>query len=228
MKTLLAMSTGVLVLSLAAAGCKNQSETMTDKKPSQTFATAEQAARKAKDDLVIVLRGASGLNAGVDAATVEQSVPGKPVRRLDVNFEKLLSTESVVTFDVLGAGERDTIVPLLVGDDVVTVVAVRQDDAGWRVVGSADKGIADDLNTLRRALGDDRDSPITLYEVPNLPARVYAVNRGGAELLFTNYGDRFSLREGVEAASLAPVLRADAVAFQKEYGEALKKERLLR
>jgi hypothetical protein len=57
---------------------------------------------------------------------------------------------------------------------------------------------------------------------------VYGVKRGDAEVLYTDYEGRFSLREGVSAAVLVPVLKAGAIEFQRVYGDSLKRGPLLR
>ncbi len=111
---------------------------------------------------------------------------------------------------------------------VATIVEVSRDDQGWRVVGLAGKDVADDLTVVRRTTGDTEPYAITLYEIPNLQARVYGVRKNGSETLFTTYRNRFSLGKGVTAAVLIPVLKADALEFRRQYGDTLKQKRLVR
>jgi hypothetical protein len=194
----------------------------------QHFASPEEAVRKAKQDFVSILSANKELNLNVDSATLERSQPGRPVRRVELDFEKLLAADSTTSFDALVKSEKNTVVPLVVGDKVVTIVEVSRDDEGWKVIGLAGRDIAGDLEVLRQAAGDSTQHDVTLYEVPNLQARVYGVKREGREILFTNYGDRFSIRQGVPAAALTPILKADAVEFQRQYGDTLKRQPLVR
>jgi hypothetical protein len=192
----------------------------------QIFASAEEAASKARADLLVVLRGEAKLSAGVDAASVERSQPGQPIERYDVSFEKLLEAEPTAGLDSLVAEGKDTVVPLVADGNVVTIVQVRRDPAGWRVVGLTGKEIADDLATLRTVVGDP-DASITIYEVPNLDARIYRVKQTESDRPFTRYGGR-SLREPMATDALVAVLKQDAIAFQAEYGERLKKGPLVK
>jgi hypothetical protein len=218
---------GLLLLAALIGGCSPRGGgPVNGEVENQTFASAEEAAGKAKADLLAVLQGETKLSAGVDAASVERSQPGKPIERFDVMFEKLLEAEPTAGFDSLVAEGKDTVVPLVADGDVVTIVQLRRDSAGWRVVGLAGKEIADDLATLRTVVGDP-DASIAIYEVPNLDARIYRVEQTEGDRPFTRYGGR-SLREPMATDALVAALKQDALAFQAEYAERLRKEPLLR
>jgi hypothetical protein len=228
MSILLRLSS-LLLLSAFNAACPNRSEsTAMDQDQPQHFPTLEDAVRKARQDLAGVLDSNPELRLGVDSATLARSQPGPPLRRVELDFERLLAAESTTPFDSLVKGELAVVVPLLTGDRVATVVEASRDDQGWKVVGLAGKSLADDLTIVRRAVGDTEPYGVTLYEIPNLPAQVYGVKRNGSEVLFTNYRDRFSLGKGVAGAVLIPVLKADALEFQREYGDSLRQNRLVR
>ena len=225
MKTFLAACCGLLVLPLAAFGCGGQEAMNED--VVQTFATAEQAAAKAREDLLEVLRGKAGLQAGVETERVERAQPAAPIERFDVSFDKLLAAESLTRFAALVDAPRDTVVPLVADGNLVTIVTIKHDAPGWRIVGLTDKALTDDLAAVRAASGGEDATAI--YEVPNLDVRVYAVASGEGERLFTNYpARRFSLREPLSTDALVPALRLDARAFQEKYGVTLQREKLLR
>jgi hypothetical protein len=219
----------LLLLSVSATDCAKRDQRMpSDQDQPQHFPAPDEAVQKAKQDFAAVLSSNKQLDLGVDSATLARSQPGKPVKRVELDFEKLLAADTSAGFDALVKSERNTVVPLVADDRVVTIVEVNRDEQGWKVIGLAGKDIADDLTTVRTAFPDAVQSDITLYEVPNLQARVYGVKRNGTETLFTSYGNRFSLRKGVSPAMLTAVLKSDAIAFQQKYGEALKKQRLVR
>jgi hypothetical protein len=193
----------------------------------QYFPTPGEAVNRAREDLISFLRSKPDVNLGVNEATLARSQPGAAIPRVVVDFQKLLAADSTRPLEELVASQQTTVVPLLADNSIVTVVEVGQDPSGWRVAGLGGKDIADDLARVAIAAGPGPHA-ITLYEVPNLPARIYAVKRSGSEDLFTNYRGKFSLQKAVTTTTLIPVLKADAIQFQRTYGEALKKQRLVR
>lgn len=219
----------LLLLSALTLACKKRETAMSnDQDRPQSFPTAEEAVNKAKADLLTVLRSAKGVNLGVDSAALERAQPAKAVSRVELDFAKLLAADSSADMGSLVKEERNSVVPLVADDQVATIVEVSRDAAGWRVIGLAGRDIAADLSAVRRAAGDSGQADITLYEVPNLQARVYGVKRDGKETLYVDYRDRFTVKQGVSAAALIPVLKAEAIAFQRQYGDSLKEHRLVR
>ncbi|MET0340049.1 MAG: hypothetical protein ABW252_03570 [Polyangiales bacterium] len=194
------------------------------------FPSTEQAVQQAKRDLVDVLRMDGAVSLGLDPAMVERATPGLPVERVEVDFAQLLAADGSKGLDALGGAPRSTVVPLMFEQRAITIVEVESRSNGVRVVGLAGQDIARDLTQLD-AVGDPRaNRKVTLYEVPNLQARIYGVRTSDdpSERYFTTYRGRFALTDGVSADALVPVLRDDALAFQREYGERLKRERLVR
>jgi hypothetical protein len=228
MRTIIAVC-GIVTLCAGTAACQTEGDRVPDSQgQKQYFPTQEEAVRKARADLVSVLQSRADAQLGVDANAVQQAQAGVPVRRVDVDFARLLAADTAATFGQLIATERTTVVPLVAGGRVVTIVEVAQEQPGWRVVGLAGNDIAQDLTAVLTAAGDTAAATVVLYEVPNLQLRVYGVTRGGTETLFTDYKGRFTLRQGVPARALVPVLRADALEFQRVYGDSARAGRLLR
>ena len=219
----------LLALTIAPAACSRTRIPEMDGNHNQPqyFATSQEVVAKARHDLLEVLRVRRDLNLGVDSATLSRSQPAPPIRRVDLSFERLLGAAPSDSFGALVQADRTTVVPLVAGNRVVTIVEVVHEPRGWRVSGLAGRDIADDLTTVRRASGDSA-TVTTLYEVPNLQARVYGVGTGPAERLYTSYGGRFNLRQGLTSEVLIPALRADAIEFQRRFGDSLKTHRLVR
>ena len=219
----------LLLLSAIVMGCKKRDTSMMNEgSQPQHFPTAEQAVAKAKADLLAVLRSGRDVNLGVDTSTLERAKPAKAVRRVELDFAKLLVADSTADLGSLVKEERNSVVPLVADDQVATIVEVNHTAEGWRVIGLAGKDIATDLNAVLKGAGGAGQVETTLYEVPNLQARVYGVRREGTESLYVDYRDRFTIGRAVTAAQLVPVLKADALEFEKQYGDSLKSQRLVR
>jgi len=119
---------------------------------------------------------------------------------------------------------KSVIVPLIDQAKPITVVEVRQVANGFKVVSLAARDITAELASLPRTAAQ-----LTLYEVPNLQLRVYGLSPSeGSEVFYTNYRDRFSLREPVTSAALLETLKPDAIEFERQFGERLKRERVVR
>jgi hypothetical protein len=219
----------LVLLSVLTMACKKRDEGMaSDQDQPQHYATPEETVSKAKQAFISALQYNKELNLGIDSAAVARSTPGAPIRRVEVNFAKLLVADPAAGFDALAQGQRSTVVPLVTGDTVVTIVELSRDDQGWRVIGLAGKDIADDLSAILRAPGGIPPAEITLYDIPNLQTKVYRAKRSGGDVYFTSYENRFDIRKGVTAPVVITALKAGAVEFQAKYGEALKNQRLVR
>ena len=193
----------------------------------QTFSSAEEAANKAKSDLLAVLQSGNKINLGIDRTTLEKSQLAPPIKHYEVTFEKLLAADSASPFGNRAENEMTTVVPLVADYSVVTVAGVAKDDKGWKVASLADKSIADDLNALQAGSGDNSQGEITIYDLPHSPVKVYAVKKDDSEMFHTNYPG-FNIFEGVAAEKLLSVLRRDAAELQNKYGAALKEQKLVR
>ena len=195
-----------------------------------SFATVEEAANDAKSDLLTVLRTQKNINLGLDAAAVEKSQPGKPIKHYQITFDELVSADATI-FSKAG-NEIAAVVPLVADNNIVTVAGVGKDAEGWRVASVVDKGISDDLNLLRRVSQDASQGSVTIYDLPHSSVRIYAVTKAGGSIeppnvtFYTNYPG-FNLQEGVEAQRLLPPLQRDAAEFQRKYGEAVNNQEVV-
>jgi hypothetical protein len=205
---------------LCSMGCKKEAEQRT------YFSAPQEAANKAKNDLLTVLRSGKDLALGLEQQTIEKSQPAVPVKQYQITFEDLASADS---FIALRRNEMATVVPLVADGTVATVVAVAKDEAGWKIVSLADKSLSSELDVVRKAAG--AQTQIFIYDLPHSGEKVYAAmqpaTRGGGIVLHTNYTG-FNLREPVPAERLLQVLKQDAAEFQRTYGEELKRQRVVR
>jgi hypothetical protein len=211
---------GLTMAVLLGMGCKKEGDQRS------YFSTPQEAASKAKNDLLTVLRSRKEIALGLEQQTIEKSQPSTPIRQFQITFEDLASADS---FTALRKNELAIIVPLVADGTVATVVGMAKGEAGWRVASLADKSLASQLDVVRKAVGPVAE--IAIYNLPHSGEKVYAAMQpatgGGGTILYTNYTG-FNLREPVPAERLLPVLKQDAAEFQRKYGDELKRQRMVR
>ena len=189
------------------------------------FKTSEEAVMKGKNDLLSLVKNNKEFNLGIDAAALERSAPGKAVPEVTLNFERLIQNQRDSIATMLEDSRRLS-TPLVADNAVVTVIGTSQAEGGWRLGELGNKELANDLTALVGTAGMNM-MQISRIEVPNLQATIYEVTNANGRQYFTNYGGR-SLREPVNQAELLKQLQADAVRFQREFGDQLKKNNLVR
>lgn len=189
------------------------------------FATEVEAANKGKADMMEVMKSGQNINLGVKREELEGASAGKPITRMVVKFDNLLQLDNVKSLRSISEGETSTIVPFMKNGGVVTVVEVAKDKEGWTVVGLAGMSLSKDLNVVLRAASD---KTLVVYEVPNLSTLIFTTDENGKETYYTSFNDKFSLRKGVSQTELYPELQRAAQDFQANYGDMIKKEKLVR
>ena len=137
-------------------------------------------------------------------------------------------SDSISSLGQLLKEEKSFISPLVADKNVTTVVETAKSEKGWTVIGLGDSQKAADLNTIMKAISNDNGaSEITLYEIPNLQLFIYGVNTNNQEQYFMNY-NQFSMREAVSIQNFYPVLKEDAMRFNKNFGDQIKKAKLVK
>lgn len=204
--------------------CTAQNQEMINKENS-LFATPEEAANKAKNDLIQILETHKDINLGIDAGKLRESQPARLVKYVMVDFNKLLTTESVRSLSDIVASEKSMISPFVLRNEIVGVVEVGRVQRGWRVAGLGNKAIRNDLTEsgiMRQTFGE-----ITLYEIPNLHIFIYEVAERDTRRYYLNL-DKFSIREGVSISDFYPLIRDKARRFEEEFGDQLRRDMLLK
>jgi len=212
---------GLAAAMLSGTGCMKKKSS----EPTH-FSTPQEAANKAKSDLLEVLRSRKEIALGLDEQTIEKSQPANPVRQFQITFEYLPLAD---TFASLMRNELATVVPLVADDTVATIVEVVKGETGWKVASLADKSLSSELDVVRKAAGPQAD--IAIYDLPHSGIKVFGATQPGAgaagAMFYTNYPG-FNLREAVPADRLLAVLKQDAAEFQRTYGEELKSRKIVR
>jgi bacillopeptidase F (M6 metalloprotease family) len=217
----------ILLLSIVLFSCKKDDTKTSMNNQPQVFTTPDEAAKKGKSDMLEILRNKS-VNLSVDAGMLESSQPGKLIKHIEMDFDKLIKTDSVKKLSDLSKAELNTIAPLVSGDRVAGIVELSNTPKGWQVAGLSDKQTMDDLNLIISSSGQKAsDMNITIYEVPNLQVMIYGVTRNDTDSYYLNYGEN-NLRQGISISAFYPKLKEDAVMFNQKYREMIKKQKLLK
>ena len=211
---------------LCAIACEKQ-QAKTKATGPTFFSTPEEAANKAKSDLLSILRSRKNVDLGVDEAAVAKSRPARLIKHYQITFEQLLNADSAATFGNLAQNEMATVVPFVSDNSVVTIAEVAKDDKGWRVTSLVDQGVSNDLNALRAITGETSQDEITIYDLPHSAVKVYGIKKDNSEMFYSDYPG-FNVREGVSAERLLSVVKGDAAEFQRNYGAALKEQKVVR
>ena len=220
-------SAGLAVAMLYGIGCGRNPVEKKEADGITYFSTQQEAANKAKSDLLVVLRTRKEIALGLDQQSIEKSQPAAPITQYQITFEDLSSAD---TFAALNRNELATVVPLVADDTVATIAEVAKDERGWKATSIADKSLSSELDIVRKTAGPQ--ASIVIYNLPHSGTKVYAVTQPGAAepsaiLLYTDYTG-LNLREAVSAERLLSVLKQDAAEFQRLYGEDLKNRKLVR
>jgi hypothetical protein len=226
MKKLINSALILLALTFVLSACeKKNGEGEGEMNSKNIFQTPEEAIVKAKNDLIQVLETDKEIDLGIDVEKLRQAEQAKSVEYSDVDFEKLLKTENVQSLSEISLSPKAVVAPFVFQNNFVAVVEVSKELSEWKISGLGNKPITEDLNAA--GIPNSRDAQVTIYEVPNLEIFIYGVNMNGTETYHLNYGE-FSLRDSVSGQQFYPLLRENSIRFQREYGDILKKEKLLK
>ena len=189
------------------------------------YKTPEDAAVNAKSDLIQVLETNKDIDLGIDVAKLRKAELVRLAKYQEVDFEKILTTESVQSLSEISFPQKSMVAPFILDDKVIGVAEVNEVSDGWKVAGLGNKPITDDINTTRVNLNNDLE--VIIYEVPNLQIYIYGVRKGTVETYYLNFDD-FTLKDSTDLKTFYPVVRESSIRFQKKFGEQLKKEKLVK
>ncbi len=209
------------VISCTNMNNNNNADAQDGGKP-KTYATVTEAAVAAKEDMLEAMKT---VDFGINGDKLKSATPGAPVYRYELDWNALLKADSAATLENMAANGSVTIVPLINKDEVITVVSLMENEGQYGIGGLGDKQVANELDMVRRADSLGMQSEVSIYEVPNLQALVYGVK--GSNMYYTSYNNN-SIRQGMTAPQLVKVLKADAMNFERQFRDELKKGDLLK
>lgn len=193
----------------------------------QYFENPEVAVKKATSDLIEVINSKREFNLGINPNELQKARIGSMIQNYEINFDLLLKANAESVISRMAEKPKNQLFPLYFENRIIAVVELRNEEKGWLIGGFSSSGITNELNAIIQSTRGFEKSKVKKYEVPNLITNIYEVQMDNKTLLFSNYNDMFSLKEAVTSERLFSVLKEDALKFQKEFGEKLKKEKLV-
>ncbi|RKS96296.1 hypothetical protein [Chryseobacterium defluvii] len=218
----------VLLLSVFLISCtdkSNMGNSGQNEIRENNFTTSDDAVNKGKADLISILKNNKEFNLTIDAAALERSKPEAPISVFDVNFEKLLRSDSV-TLATIAEESKKSQTPLVDNSRVITVISTSKNEKGWQLDEITDNVRSSDLTEIKGQF-NAMNVPISVFEVPNINATIYEVNTDGRKLYYTKYNGG-SLRQPLSEGELIKQIRNDAQIFQRQFGDELKKGKLVK
>lgn len=181
-----------------------------------------EAATKGKSDLLKLLSENKDFNFGVSARDVEAAQVSNPIELFSTEFNSLLNDNSG-NIASISRSENVYIVPLIADNKTVTTISVASNSKGTKVVELVSQQYTSELNNLADDIKRVNYKGLKFVHVPNIEASLYIYG----DKCYTSYNGR-SLREGINISEITRQLQTDARAFQAEFGEELKKGKLVR
>jgi len=224
MKTTLKSVTCLLLVIFFVFSCSTQKGEIEMSKD-KIFTTPEEAAKEAQNNLIQIHESYKDINLDIDINKLRESKLTSLIQYVLVDFEKILSSDSVASLSKIVASDKSIIAPFILNNEIIGITEVVKISDGWKVSGLGNKAIRDDLNHSR--VLQTRNPDVTLYEVPNLHLMIYAVFEDNKEVYFLNF-DQFTMKEAITIEEFYPVMRERAIQFDKEFGDRLKREKLLK
>jgi len=209
---------------LASCSSQERGEEMAKNK-NKSYASPEEAANKGKSDLLEVLGTNMDIDLRIDPAKLKEAQLGKLVSYAELDFAKLLMTDSLATLSEIAAGEKSMIAPYVAEGQVVTIIEVGKTSDGWSVTALANSDITNGLN--QTGFVGAGEAKTVLYEVPNLNIFIYSITEDAKEQYYLNF-EEFTLKQRVELSAFYPLMRKRAIDFEKKFGDRIKSEKLVK
>ena len=188
----------------------------------------DEAIQKAKSDLMEILKKGEQFKFKLSSDQLEKSQAMANLKYYQVDFDALLENEDIGSMRELKPGLKYYVAPLGMQGNIVTLVEINNFKQGWGVVGMMNNSIGDELQQLPREFRMEKLKSLTIYEVPNINAMLYVFNDGDKEMVFTNYSDRFSMKQAMPIDEVFKVIKPDAEWFMRQHGEKLKEGKLVK
>ncbi|GAB0155108.1 hypothetical protein CHRYSEOSP005_03680 [Chryseobacterium sp. Alg-005] len=218
----------VLLLSVFLISCNdknNMGNSGQNEIRENNFTTSDDAVNKGKADLISILKNNKEFNLNMDAAALERSKPEASISVFDVNFEKLLRSDSIALTSI-AEESRKSQTPLVDNTKVITVISTSKSEKGWQLDEITDNVRVSDLTEIKGQF-NNINVKIAVFEVPNINATIYEVSVDGRKLYYTRYNGR-SLKQPLSEGEILKQIRTDAQIFQRQFGDELKKSKLVK
>jgi hypothetical protein len=219
-----------LFVTLILSSCKQDtgSDKMTKNNKQTVFNNLDEASKKAKSDLLEVLKQDKEIKLNIDPKQLEQSNPEGSVKHYMVDINKFVAKDSIRNLKDVSTDEGVSIVPFVYNKKVIASASINKVKDGWTVGGLFNNKITSDVNKVKQIQYQIPKSEINYYEVPNIDAHIYQVVSDTSAQYFTDYKSIFSIEKGARLAEIVNVMRKDAIDFQRKYEKELKENKLVK
>ncbi|WP_430936583.1 hypothetical protein [Saccharicrinis sp. 156] len=191
------------------------------------FDNPEEAVKQATSDMIQTIKELEQFNFGIDPEHLKKAKPGPVIENAELNFERLLNSEADMDISKLADKTKNYLYPLYFDKKVLTLVELKKEEKGWLIRGFSPLGVADELSALLRSYPDLQKLKIAKYEIQNLASNVYIIVVNGKQNIHTNYNNKFSLNQPTPSSEALKILKEDAIKFKKEFGDIVKKQKLV-
>lgn len=192
----------------------------------KNFKSIEEATEAAITSLQELFMQDIKIDIGINKEQAQKLVPGKEINYVMLDYQKLLKADSSLKMKELESGKISSIIPLFVDKTVVTSVELSQTEEGWQIASIGGKQFANELEALSKT-GKMEVKVSTIYKVPNLPVHVYEQKFKDKTSAFYLKHKDVRMSEKLTDEKVISILNKKAKIFEKEFGDQLKKEKLV-
>lgn len=181
-----------------------------------------ETALKGKSDLLKIISESREFNFGLSASDLEKAQTASPIEEFTANFDSFLN-DNVTNINNISRSDERFIVPLVTDSKVVTTVTVASNSKRTKIAELVNKQYSSELNLLPAEIKRINFKGLKVIHVPNIDAILYIHE----DKCYTSYNGR-SVREGLSISQISSQLQVDAREFNAEFGEQLKKGKLVK
>ena len=182
----------------------------------------KEAALNGKADLIKILSTNKDFNFGVSPRDAEASQPASPIEEFTTDFKSLLNDNVRDIFSISRPNEK-FIVPLTTNNKVITTISIASNSKSTKVVEFINQQFTTELNELSPEIKRKGFEGVKIVRVPNIDAILYIYG----DKSFTSYNGK-NIKEPLNTSDIIRELQVDARKFQAEFGDQLKKGKLVK
>lgn len=221
-----------IVLAAGVASCTSMDQKKSDERERpKSFPSIAEAAKAAQSDMLSAI--AQRVDLAVDKDALRNATAGPEISIMSLDPDVLLREDSGMHLAKTAVPEGKLLVPYLNNGSVVAVAFLNQQGQEFKITGLGDRFITEELETVF-LLNQKIQGNISVVQVGNLNATVYLIGQGkdaatpmSADVVFSSYHGH-NLREPLNEREFLSKLAKDARAFKEQFGDSLKKNRLVR
>ncbi|MEY3984148.1 MAG: hypothetical protein RL160_1707 [Bacteroidota bacterium] len=215
---------------IASCTQMNQKKADDGQRPN-SFPTLADAGKAAQSDMLAAIE--QKVDLAIDKEALRNAAPAAGIKILSLNPDVLIQADTGMNLYKMATEEGNMLVPYLHNGSVIAVAYLSQQDAQFTITGLGDRVVTEELNTLF-LLNPKLQGAISMVRVANLNATFYLIGEANsmqqsnpAASVFSSYKGH-NLREPMNEREFLSNLAQDARIFREQYGDSLKKNRLVR